>query len=97
MRYFYRLSNKFHCPVVNLERLWSLYPHEVREKAAGRGATPVVDVTHHKGAFQKRGYDEGGLVIENGLELQRPSIPNINNLSTHSTKSATSISFHLSR
>ncbi|KAK3014260.1 hypothetical protein RJ639_008476, partial [Escallonia herrerae] len=45
MRYFHRLRNKFHCPVVNVERLWSMVPQEAREKAAGSGAAPVVDVT----------------------------------------------------
>ncbi|KAK2991168.1 hypothetical protein RJ640_015473 [Escallonia rubra] len=60
MSYFHRLRNKFHCPVVNVEHLWSLVPQEAQEKAAGSGATPVVDVTHRKGVFSyKRGYDEG--------------------------------------
>ncbi|KAK2989738.1 hypothetical protein RJ640_030231 [Escallonia rubra] len=45
MRYFHRLRNKFHCPIVNVERLWSMVPQEVREKAAGSGAAPVLDVT----------------------------------------------------
>ncbi|KAK3006395.1 hypothetical protein RJ639_016145 [Escallonia herrerae] len=51
MRYFHCLRNKFHCPVVNVECLWSLVPQEVWEKVAGSGATPVVDVTHRKGIF----------------------------------------------
>ncbi|XP_070668763.1 uncharacterized protein [Malus domestica] len=34
MRYFHRLRNKFHCPIVNLDKLWSLVPQEVKDKAA---------------------------------------------------------------
>ncbi|XP_072979192.1 large ribosomal subunit protein uL15x-like [Typha angustifolia] len=44
MRYFHRLRNKFHCPAVNVERIWSLIPDEVKEKAKG-GEAPLVDVT----------------------------------------------------
>ncbi|KAK2971532.1 hypothetical protein RJ640_017901 [Escallonia rubra] len=51
MRYFHRLRNKFHCPIFNVERLWSLVPQEAREKAAGSGAAPAVDVTHRKRRF----------------------------------------------
>ncbi|KAK3013612.1 hypothetical protein RJ639_009315 [Escallonia herrerae] len=63
MRFFHHLNNKFHCPVVDIERLWSLVPQEVREKAVGSGDAPVVDVMHRKGAFQKRGDDEGVGII----------------------------------
>ncbi|KAK3036227.1 hypothetical protein RJ639_030383 [Escallonia herrerae] len=51
MSYFHRFRNKFHCPVVNVEYLWSLVPQEAREKVAGSGAAPVVDVMHRKGIF----------------------------------------------
>ncbi|KAM1197010.1 hypothetical protein ACFX13_008780 [Malus domestica] len=34
MRYFHKLRNKFHCPIVNLDKLWSLVPQEVKDKAA---------------------------------------------------------------
>ncbi|KAL9239626.1 hypothetical protein vseg_013932 [Gypsophila vaccaria] len=46
MRYFHRLRNKFHCPTVNLDKIWSLVPADVREAAAKEGKAPVVDVTH---------------------------------------------------
>ncbi|XP_072991002.1 large ribosomal subunit protein uL15x-like [Typha latifolia] len=47
MRYFHRLRNKFHCPAVNVERLWSLIPEDIKAKAAsaGAGEAPLVDVT----------------------------------------------------
>ncbi|XP_010674592.2 60S ribosomal protein L27a-3 [Beta vulgaris subsp. vulgaris] len=34
MRYFHRLRNKFHCPIVNLDKLWSMVPDDVKEKAS---------------------------------------------------------------
>ncbi|KAK3041856.1 hypothetical protein RJ639_000372 [Escallonia herrerae] len=46
MRYFHRLRNKFHCPVVNVERLWSMLPQEAKDKASP-GNVPVIDVTQH--------------------------------------------------
>uniref|UniRef100_A0A1D1XTB8 60S ribosomal protein L27a-3 n=1 Tax=Anthurium amnicola TaxID=1678845 RepID=A0A1D1XTB8_9ARAE len=47
MRYFHKLRNKFHCPAVNVDRLWSLVPEDVRAKAAGSAgsAAPLLDVT----------------------------------------------------
>ncbi|XP_009377153.2 60S ribosomal protein L27a-3-like [Pyrus x bretschneideri] len=48
MRYFHRLRNKFHCPIVNLDKLWSLVPQEVKDKAAtakGGSEAPLLDVT----------------------------------------------------
>ena len=42
MRYFHKLSNRFHCPAVNVERLWSMVPAEA---GAGAGKAPVIDVT----------------------------------------------------
>ncbi|KAI3765872.1 hypothetical protein L2E82_15918 [Cichorium intybus] len=44
MRYFHRLRNKFHCPIVNVDKLWSMVPEDVREKASA-DKIPVVDVT----------------------------------------------------
>ncbi|KAJ6807194.1 putative 60S ribosomal protein L27a-3 [Iris pallida] len=43
MRYFHRLRNKFHCPTLNVDRLWSLVPESARE--GGAGSAPMVDVT----------------------------------------------------
>ncbi|KAK3027914.1 hypothetical protein RJ639_040597 [Escallonia herrerae] len=53
MSYFHRFRSKFHCPVVNVEHLWSLVPHETREKVAGSGVAPVVDVMHRKAESQQ--------------------------------------------
>ncbi|KAI3717806.1 hypothetical protein L1987_69651 [Smallanthus sonchifolius] len=44
MRYFHKLRNKFYCPTVNVDKLWSLLPEDVKEKASGDKA-PVIDVT----------------------------------------------------
>ena len=44
MRYFHKLRNKFHCPIVNVEKLWSLIPQEVKAKASP-GNPPIIDVT----------------------------------------------------
>ncbi|KAJ9559557.1 hypothetical protein OSB04_004717 [Centaurea solstitialis] len=45
MRYFHRLRNKFHCPIVNVDKLWSMVPIEAREKADSADKVPVLDVT----------------------------------------------------
>ncbi|KAI3825700.1 hypothetical protein L1987_07271 [Smallanthus sonchifolius] len=44
MRYFHKLRNKFYCPTVNVDKLWSLLPQDVKEKASADKA-PVIDVT----------------------------------------------------
>ncbi|XP_078444807.1 large ribosomal subunit protein uL15x [Wolffia australiana] len=47
MRYFHKLRNKFFCPTVNVEHLWSLVPEDVKAKAKSDGSSaPLVDVTH---------------------------------------------------
>ncbi|KAK3009836.1 hypothetical protein RJ639_012425 [Escallonia herrerae] len=51
LSYFHHFRNKFHCPVVNVEHIWSLVSQEAREKVAGSSAAPVVDVMHRKGVF----------------------------------------------
>ena len=46
MRTFHLKRNLAHCPTVNVDRLWSLLPEGVYEKAkAGSELTPVLDVT----------------------------------------------------
>lgn len=47
MRYFHKLRNKFYCPTVNIDRLWSLLPEEVKQKCfeAGENGAPLLDVT----------------------------------------------------
>ncbi|KAL8497511.1 hypothetical protein ACS0TY_021007 [Phlomoides rotata] len=43
MRYFHKLRNKFFCPTVNIDMLWSLVPQEVKDKASKDNA-PLIDV-----------------------------------------------------
>ncbi len=46
MRTFHLKRHLAHCPTVNVDRLWSLLPEGVYEKAkAGSDLTPVLDVT----------------------------------------------------
>ncbi|XP_008786699.1 60S ribosomal protein L27a-3-like [Phoenix dactylifera] len=47
MRYFHRLRNKFYCPTVNVDRLWSFVPDDVKESAASAdgNSAPLIDVT----------------------------------------------------
>ncbi|KAK1435758.1 hypothetical protein QVD17_01527 [Tagetes erecta] len=46
MRYFHKLRNKFYCPIVNVDKLWSLVPQDVKEKSSA-DKVPVIDVTQH--------------------------------------------------
>lgn len=46
MRTFHLKRNLSYCPVVNIDRLWSMVPEGVYEKAkAGAEEAPVLDVT----------------------------------------------------
>lgn len=47
MRYFHKTMNKFHCPIVNVDKLWSLVPEVVKEKSDGDKSAPLLDVTQH--------------------------------------------------
>ncbi|KAD4889026.1 hypothetical protein E3N88_21099 [Mikania micrantha] len=44
MRYFHKLRNKFYCPIVNVDKLWSMVPQEAKDQASA-DKVPVVDVT----------------------------------------------------
>ncbi len=44
MRYFHKLRNKFYCPIVNVDKLWSLVPQGVKDKAS-KDNVPLIDVT----------------------------------------------------
>ncbi|KAJ6870765.1 60S ribosomal protein L27a-3 [Populus alba x Populus x berolinensis] len=44
MRYFHKLRNKFHCPIVNIDKLWSMVPQDVKDKAT-KDTVPMIDVT----------------------------------------------------
>ncbi|KIZ01913.1 60S ribosomal protein L27a-3 [Monoraphidium neglectum] len=55
MRHFHYSRNKYHCPIVNLDKLWSLVGEEAREAAAkDKSSAPVIDVTKH-GLFKVLG------------------------------------------
>ncbi len=41
MRQFHRLNNHYHCPTINIEKLWSLLP----EKALENAKTKAKEVT----------------------------------------------------
>lgn len=47
MRHFHYKRNLDFCPSVNVDRLWSMVPEEVYEKAKAGGSdvAPVLDVT----------------------------------------------------
>jgi large subunit ribosomal protein L27Ae len=48
MRYFHLNKNKYHCPIINLDKIWTLVGEEARVEAAKDSATaPVIDVTNH--------------------------------------------------
>ncbi|CAM9438932.1 unnamed protein product [Sphacelaria rigidula] len=46
MRHFHLLRNREHCPIVNLDKLWSMLPEGTLEQAkTAGGKAPVLDVT----------------------------------------------------
>jgi len=45
MRYYHKTLNKFHCPSVNIDRLWSLVSEQTREVYKDKkDKAPVIDV-----------------------------------------------------
>ena len=46
MRYFHLTRNKYHCPTINLDKLWSLVSEQTRENYKDKkdGPAPVIDV-----------------------------------------------------
>ena len=56
MRHFNIRKNKYFCPSVNLDKLWTLVGEDARKEAAGASASaaPVIDVTAH-GIFKVLG------------------------------------------
>lgn len=38
MRYFHRNANKYYCPIINIEKIWTLIPEDIK-------GVPVIDVT----------------------------------------------------
>eukprot|EP00798_Chlamydomonas_sp_ICE-L_P001801 gene1801-33222_t len=48
MRHFHYQRNPYHCPIVNLDKLWSLVGNKCREKgAADTSVAVVIDVTKY--------------------------------------------------
>jgi large subunit ribosomal protein L27Ae len=46
MRYFHKTTQKYHCPTMNLDKLWTLVPEATRkEYAEKKEVAPVIDVT----------------------------------------------------
>ncbi|KAJ3065668.1 60S ribosomal protein L28, partial [Quaeritorhiza haematococci] len=66
MRYFHKTKNQYHCPAINVDKLWSYIPEELRSKAQANpsGPVPVIDTL-------KLGY---GKVLGNGHLPQIPII-----------------------
>lgn len=54
MRHFHLTRNRYHCPIINLDKLWTLVSEQTRAKykdAKPTDKVPVIDVT--KAGFHK--------------------------------------------
>eukprot|EP01006_Ploeotia_vitrea_P025045 TRINITY_DN57854_c0_g1_i1.p1 TRINITY_DN57854_c0_g1~~TRINITY_DN57854_c0_g1_i1.p1 ORF type:complete len:160 (+),score=71.17 TRINITY_DN57854_c0_g1_i1:32-481(+) len=50
MRYFHKTQQQFHCPIINLDRLWTLVSEKTRKDFANAkptDAVPVIDVVQN--------------------------------------------------
>merc|ERR1711883_1468 len=47
MRHFHLKKNKYFCPTINVDSLWSLVGEEVRKSYVGKSEAPVIDCTAH--------------------------------------------------
>merc|ERR1712173_456227 len=47
MRHFHLKKNKYFCPTVNVDKLWSLVGEDVRKAHEGKAEAPVIDCTKH--------------------------------------------------
>ena len=55
MRHFHKQKNHYHCPIINLDKLWTLVGEEKRvECAKDTSKAPVIDLTDH-GIFKLLG------------------------------------------
>ena len=55
MRHFHKLKTPYHCPIINLDKLWTLVGEEKRvECAKDKSKAPVIDLTDH-GIFKLLG------------------------------------------
>ena len=58
MRYFHKLGNPFHCPTINVEKLWTLVsPQTQTAYKSIAGKAPVIDCVH-AGIFKVLGKGE---------------------------------------
>lgn len=58
MRHFHLTKNQYFCPIINLDKIWTLVGEEARLAAASdTSAAPVIDVTQH-GYFKVLGKGE---------------------------------------
>jgi len=56
MRYFHKQNNKFHCPTVNLDKLWTLVDAETQKKYCKKDVkTPLVIDCNKLGVFKVLG------------------------------------------
>ncbi|CBI34865.3 unnamed protein product, partial [Vitis vinifera] len=65
MRYFHKLRNKFYCPIVNIDKLWSMFGYF---KVLGKGALPssqpiVVKAKLVSKIAEKKIKEAGGAVV----------------------------------
>merc|ERR1712179_869172 len=47
MRHFHLKKNKYFCPTINVDNLWSLVGEDVRKEYASKTEAPVIDCTAH--------------------------------------------------
>eukprot|EP01089_Gocevia_fonbrunei_P012574 TRINITY_DN3014_c0_g1_i1.p1 TRINITY_DN3014_c0_g1~~TRINITY_DN3014_c0_g1_i1.p1 ORF type:complete len:153 (+),score=45.30 TRINITY_DN3014_c0_g1_i1:115-573(+) len=51
MRHYHKTKNQYHCPAINIDRVWTLIPEAEREKIAATkypdadGKVPIIDAT----------------------------------------------------
>merc|ERR1712071_257967 len=48
MRHFHLKKNKYFCPTINVDNLWSLVGEDVRKEYASKSEAPVIDCTAHQ-------------------------------------------------
>ena len=53
MRHFHKTNNKYHCPTLNLDKLWSLVSEQTRKNYADKkdGPVPVIDAVQAVSQF----------------------------------------------
>merc|ERR1712096_62395 len=44
MRYYHKTLNQFHCPTVNVDKIWTLVSEQTRTAKRTGGTAPVIDV-----------------------------------------------------